>query len=37
MQTLGEDVLGKENSKCEGLEAKACLMNRKEVDVMGKK
>lgn len=37
MQTLGKDVLGKENSKCEGLEAKACLMNRKEVDVMGKK
>lgn len=37
MQTSGEDVLGKENSKCEGLEAKVYLMNRKEVDVMGKK
>lgn len=37
MQTSGGNVLGKENSKCEGLEAKVCLMNRKEVNVMRKK
>lgn len=29
----GEDALGRENGECEGLEAGACLRNRKEVNV----
>lgn len=37
IQRSGEDVLGKENSKCEDFEVRVCLRNRKEANVMGGK
>lgn len=37
MQRSGEDVPGKESSKCEDFEVRVCLRNRKEANVMGGK